>query len=142
MIEKMQFKQHRTGQCENLFRQAGRLIVLMALLIGGALCGSRAALAQLTTADILGTVTDSTGAVVPKASVTLLNVDTNSQRTTVSNDSGEYDFTLLPVGHYTVTVKSSGFKTSTTSNLSVEAGDRARADVHLETGGATETVTV
>ena len=142
MIEKMQYRQHRTGQCENLFRQAGRLIVLMALLIGGALCGSRAALAQLTTADILGTVTDSTGAVVPKANITLVNVDTNLQRTTVSNDSGEYDFTLLPVGHYSVTVKIAGFKTSTTSNLSVEAGDRAHADVHLETGGATETVTV
>ncbi|HEY1744772.1 MAG TPA: carboxypeptidase regulatory-like domain-containing protein, partial [Granulicella sp.] len=141
MIEKTQSKQHRTGQCENLFRQAGRLI-LMALLIGGALCGSRAALAQLTTADILGTVTDSTGAVIPKANVTLVNVDTNLQRTTVSNDSGEYDFTLLPVGHYSVTVKIAGFKTSTTSNLSVEAGDRAHADVHLETGGTTETVTV
>ncbi|WP_158819671.1 TonB-dependent receptor [Granulicella sp. S156] len=142
MIEKTQHKQHRTGQCENLFRQAGRLIVLMALLIGSATFGSRAALAQLTTADILGTVTDSTGAVVPKANVTLVNVDTNLQRTTVSNDSGDYEFTLLPVGHYSVTVKISGFKTSTTSNLSVEAGDRAHADVHLETGGATETVTV
>jgi hypothetical protein len=142
MIEKTQHKHHRTGQCENLFRQAGRLIVLMALLIGSATFGSRAALAQLTTADILGTVTDSTGAVVPKANITLVNLDTNLQRTTVSNDSGEYDFTLLPVGHYSVTVKIAGFKTSTTSNLAVEAGDRAHADVHLETGGATETVTV
>ena len=142
MIEKTQFQQHRTGQCENLFRQAGRLIVLMALLIGGALCGSRAALAQLTTADILGTVTDSTGAVVPKANVTLVNVDTNLTRTGVSNDSGDFDFTLLPVGHYSITVKISGFKTGTVSNISVEAGDRARADVHLETGGTTETVTV
>ena len=142
MIEKTQHKQHRTGQCENLFRQAGRLIVLMALLIGSATFGSRAALAQLTTADILGTVTDSTGAVVPKANITLVNLDTNLQRTTVSNDSGEYDFTLLPVGRYSVTVKIAGFKTATTSNVAVEAGDRARADVHLETGGATETVTV
>ena len=142
MIEKTQHKQHRTGQCENLFRQAGRLIVLMALLIGSATFGSRAALAQLTTADILGTVTDSTGAAIPKANVTLVNVDTNLQRTTVSNDSGEYDFTLLPVGRYSVTVKVAGFKTATISNLSVSAGDRAPADVHLETGGATETVTV
>jgi len=142
MIEKTQHKQHRTGQCENLFRQAGRLIVLMAFLIGSATFGSRAALAQLTTADILGTVTDSTGAVVPKANITLVNLDTNLQRTTVSNDSGEYDFTLLPVGRYSVTVKIAGFKTATTSNVAVEAGDRARADVHLETGGTTETVTV
>jgi hypothetical protein len=142
MIEKTQHKQHRTGQCENLFRQAGRLIVLMALLIGSATFGSRAALAQLTSADILGTVTDSTGAVVPKANIILVNLDTNLQRTTVSNDSGDFDFTLLPVGRYSVTVKIAGFKTATTSNLSVEAGDRARADVHLETGGTTETVTV
>ncbi|WP_184257536.1 TonB-dependent receptor [Granulicella mallensis] len=142
MIENTTFTQRRTGQCENFRRQAGRLLILLTILIGGSFFGSRAAHAQLTTADILGTVTDSTGAVIPNANVTLLNLDTNSQRTDVSNASGDFQFTLLPVGRYSVTVKLSGFKTSTTSNLAVEAGDRARADVRLLTGGTTETVTV
>ena len=60
----------------------------------------------------------------------------------MANSSGDYQFTLLPVGRYSVTVKVAGFKTSTTSNLAVEAGDRARADVKLETGGESQTVTV
>ncbi|ADW70986.1 TonB-dependent receptor [Granulicella tundricola] len=100
------------------------------------------AMAQLTTADILGTVTDATGAVIPNATVVLTNVETHDQRTATSNGSGDYQFTLLPVGRYTVTTKSSGFKTATTNNLAVEAGDRARADVHLETGGEEQTVNV
>ena len=126
--------QHRTS-----FRSIlGHCLALFALV----LCTVPGALAQLTTADIVGTITDATGAVLPGANVTLLNMDTHEQRTAVTSGSGEYQFTLLPVGRYTVTVKASGFKTSTTSDLSVEAGDRARSDVHMTTGGQSETVTV
>ncbi|WP_263384894.1 TonB-dependent receptor [Granulicella arctica] len=100
------------------------------------------AFGQLTTADIVGTVTDATGAVIPGAKVTVLNLDTHDQRNATANATGEYQFTLLPVGRYTVTVVVEGFKTSATSTLPVEAGDRARADIHMETGGSSETVTV
>ncbi len=93
-----------------------------------------AALGQLTTADIIGTVTDSTGAVVPNADVTLTNLGTNEKRTTLSNSSGGYSFALLPVGHYSITVKATSFATSVTNDLSVEAGDRAHNDVHLQPG--------
>ncbi len=111
----------------------------LALLLGG---GAGLAHAQLSTADILGTVTDATGAVIPNAKVILTNVGTQEKRTASSNNSGEYDFTLLPVGTYTVTVELTGFKTYTQNNLAVEAGDRARADAHLTTGATTETVNV
>jgi len=66
--------------------------------------------AQLTTADVVGTVSDSSGAVVPNANVTLKNLDTNEVRSAQSNGSGDYSFTLLPVGHYSITVKASGFQ--------------------------------
>ena len=101
-----------------------------------------AAHAQLTTSDILGTVTDATGAVVPNAVVTVRNLGTNDTRTGKTDSSGTYTFSLLQPGHYTIRVESPGFKASTTSDLSVEAGDRARADAHLETGATTETVEV
>ncbi len=115
----------------------GRAILLVAFLsIGG-----KVSFAQLATADILGTVTDSSGAVIPKATVTLMNLDTHYQRVDTSNDTGEFQFTLLPAGHYSVTAGTVGFKT-TTSNLAIEAGDRARADIRLVAGGTTETVTV
>jgi len=116
----------------------GQLVVLLALLI----CSSREVRAQLATADILGTVTDSSGAVISRANITLTNLNTHDQRSAVSNDSGDYQFTLLPVGHYSLTVKMAGFKAQTTPDLAVEAGDRARADMRLTTGGITETIVV
>jgi hypothetical protein len=137
MNEKMRQFIRCTGQCKNSFWSAGKLAILLMLLI----FSSRQIVAQLATADILGTVTDSTGAIIPKANVTLINLDTRDQRVALSNDSGDFQFTLLPVGHYSLTVKATGFKTTTTS-LAVEAGDRARADIHLITGGATETIVV
>jgi hypothetical protein len=137
MNEKMRQFIRCTGQCKNVFWSAGQLAILLMLLV----FSSKSIVAQLSTADILGTVTDSTGAIIPKANVTLINQDTSDQRAATSSDSGSYQFTLLPAGRYTVTVKAAGFKTAT-SNLAVEAGDRARADIHLVTGGATETIVV
>lgn len=136
MIEMMK-QAVRTGQCKKIFGRAGWMFALVLFLMAA---GS--ASAQLTTADIVGTVTDATGAVVPGATVTVVNLDTHETRNTTSNGTGDFQVTLLPVGRYTVTVKKPGFKTSSTSNLAVEAGDRARADVHLAIGGEADTVTV
>jgi hypothetical protein len=127
------------GQCKRMVSQRFRLSVLfLATLI----LSSSAALAQLTTADILGTVSDSSGAVVPNANVTLRNLETNDARTMQSNGSGDYSFTLLPAGHYTITVKANGFQAWATRDLAVEAGDRARADVHLQLGAESAVVEV
>jgi len=126
-----------SGQCANVYRFTGLPIALLMLLI----FGSQGAIAQLSTADIIGTVTDASGAAVPKVTVTLVNLDTQDRRVDISNSSGEYQFTLLPAGRYSLTAKATDFKT-TTLNLSVEAGDRARADIQLITGGVTETVVV
>ena len=134
MNAKFQLLADCIGRC---FWAGGRLAVLLMLLLFSARQGQ----AQLSTADILGTVTDTTGAIIPKADVKLVNLDTRDQRVGVSNDSGNFQFTLLPSGHYSVTVTMKGFK-ATTATLAVEAGDRARADLRLETGGASETVVV
>jgi hypothetical protein len=103
---------------------------------------SSAAFCQLTTADILGTVTDATGAVVPNASVVLNNIGTNEKRTATTNSSGDYSFNLLPVGHYSIEVKAGGFQAAITKDLAVEAGDRARNDVHLALGSESTIVEV
>jgi outer membrane receptor protein involved in Fe transport len=127
-----------TGQWTKTLRKAVRLTALVVLLIAG----THIANAQLTTADIVGTVTDPTGASIPNANLTLVNLDTQAKRLGVSSSSGDYQFTLLPVGRYTVTVTAKGFKTSTTSPLAIEAGDRARSDIKMVLGGESETVTV
>ena len=130
------------GQQSDLRRSWPRQFYFRLCLAMLALCFSFQASAQLTTADILGTVTDQTGASVPNASVTLTNLGTNDQRTVQSNGSGDYTFTLLPVGHYSISVKAGGFQESITKDLAVEAGDRARADVHLQVGSASTVVEV
>jgi Carboxypeptidase regulatory-like domain len=129
----------RLGQRGRIRSQQFKLpVVVMAIL----LVFASAAFAQLTTADILGTVTDASGAVVPNANITLVNLGTDEVRTVQSNGSGDYSFTLLPVGHYSITVKANGFQASITKDLAVEAGDRARSDVHLQVGSESTMVEV
>jgi hypothetical protein len=139
MNHRLTIEMNRIGQCgRTIFRGWKRPALLLALLV----LVTSAAFAQLTTADILGTVTDATGAVVPNASVVLTNIGTNEKRTTQSNSSGDYNFTLLQVGHYSITTRAKGFEASVTKDLSVEAGDRARNDVHLQAGSQDQTIEV
>ena len=97
--------------------------------------------AQVNTADILGTVTDAGGAVMPGVKVTIQNQATRDDRTVNTNSTGDYIVNLLPAGQYVITVEAPSFKRSTV-NLSVSAGDRARADVQLQVGEVTQTVEV
>src|SRR5262249_53435234 len=94
------------------------------------------------TADIVGTVTDASGAVVPGATVTLTNVATSVSQTTVTAASGDYAFTLLQVGTYVVKVESKGFKTFSAPNIAMSAGDRTRVDAKRQVGDVTQTVEV
>jgi Carboxypeptidase regulatory-like domain len=108
----------RLGQCRRILSQRYRPPVLSLAIL---LLFTSAALAQLTTADILGTVMDQTGASVPNARVTLTNLGTNDQRTVQSSGSGDYTFTLLPVGRYSISVKAGGFQESITNPIGVPA---------------------
>ncbi len=98
--------------------------------------------AQRTTASIRGTVTDSSGAIVPGANVTVKNEDTGFTRSTVTNASGSYSFAELPLGTYTVEVSLSGFKSSIRKGITLNVADVRAEDVQLEAGGLNETVTV
>jgi hypothetical protein len=139
MIYETVRKQNRIGTyIHTILKTVKNSVFLLAVVF----LFTSAAFSQLTTADILGTVTDATGAVVPNAAVVLTNLGTNEKRTGQSNISGDYSFTLLPVGHYSISVKSSGFQASITKDLAVEAGDRARNDVHLQAGAETTVIEV
>ncbi len=136
-IQKM--TENRLGQCGRILSQLLMPTVFLAAIV---LFMTPASYSQLTTADILGTVTDTTGAVVPNADVTVVNLGTNETRNVQSNGSGDYSFTLLPAGHYSITVKAKGFQASITKDLAVEAGDRARSDAHLQLGSESTVVEV
>src|SRR3954468_15958772 len=90
---------------------------------------------------ITGAVKDSTGAVVPGATVTVVNKGTNATRTTSSNEVGLYDFPALPPGLYTVKTELDGFRT-TSRDLELQVQQTARVDFSLELGTISEMATV
>ena len=98
--------------------------------------------AQLTTADVLGTVKDKTGAVVPGAKVTITNLGTKISSIAAANDTGDFTFNLLSPGHYSLTFEASGFKRVMVPDFALAAGDRLREDASLELGSAEVTVQV
>src|SRR5256886_1029572 len=97
---------------------------------------------QVTTATIVGTVTDPGGAVVPSAQVTARNADTGLTRTAASNDEGSYRIEFLPVGKYSVEVALAGFKKALVSDIVLQVNDTARVDISLTVGQVSETVTI
>ena len=120
---------------------APKHLLLFSVLLGAILALPVVMNAQLTTADVVGTVTDTTGAVVPNANVTLTNQKTNETRNTQSSGGGQYAFTLLLPGNYLVRIEAPGF-TTFTSNVIVSAGDRARADALMNVGQSSESIEV
>lgn len=94
------------------------------------------------TATFSGTVSDPSGAVVPKATVTITNEATAAKRTVQTNDSGFYTVSDLPPGIYTVSATAGGFKTVEKKGIELHVADTKTVPLVLELGTATETVTV
>ena len=100
------------------------------------------AFAQRGRGTVLGTVTDSTGAVIPAATVTITNTATNAATTAITNDDGNFVAPNLNVGAYTVAATKAGFKKALRSGITLEVDQRAEINLVLETGAVTETVEV
>jgi hypothetical protein len=100
------------------------------------------AFGQSPTGEIAGVVRDPSGAVVPNASITIVNQNTGERKSAVTNESGEYVAPLLPVGVYTVSAGMSGFRTAERRDLVVSALQNLRVDFSLEVGETTQTVEV
>src|SRR4051794_33217446 len=109
---------------------------------GGFLLAASPARAQAVTGTLLGNVTDSSGGGVPGATVTALETQTNISRTAVTNESGNYIFSSLRNGTYTVEVELQGFKKMVRPNVKVEVNTTVRVELKLEVGGINETLTV
>src|SRR5438034_11632180 len=101
-----------------------------------------AIMAQTASTQILGLVTDATGAVVPNAVVTARRVETGDVRSTTSNDTGNYIFPLVDSGAYEVTCAAAGFKTEVRRDIPLELNQKARIDFQMQIGQAAETIEV
>ena len=98
--------------------------------------------AQQLTATLSGVVTDSSGAVIPHATVTVTQTTTNAVRSVQSDDSGNYVVTSLPAGTYTVGVSSSGFEGYLAKNVVLNVAEKHGLNVQLKAGSTSTTVTV
>ncbi|WP_321477941.1 carboxypeptidase-like regulatory domain-containing protein [uncultured Paludibaculum sp.] len=92
--------------------------------------------------QVSGVVTDSSGAVVPAAVVDLENVDTSLKRSTAADQSGSYAFLQVVPGKYRITVKATGFRTSTVNGVQLLVNNPATVNIKLEVGQLSETVAV
>lgn len=106
------------------------------------LANNRLLFAQIDEGSITGIVTDSSGAAVPNARITLLNTDVGLSVETTTNSSGAYTFSPVRIGHYSVSASATGFSTTTQQNLQVTVDQHLQVNLQLKLGAATETVEV
>ena len=124
-------------------RQTKRNFVLSFLFVLGFFCAfTGTALAQLDQGTINGVVKDTKGAVVQGALVTLTNTDTNFSLKFTTDAKGEYSFSPIKIGHYTLSATAPKFATTTQENITVNIQDVLNIPLALRPGGVTENVTV
>lgn len=114
----------------------------MKKLFAGFLLTAVGLLAQSTTGEIAGTVTDPTGAAVPGVRITFTNENTGEAKVVESGATGDYLATQLQVGTYQASVQSDGFRTVERPGIALSALQSLRVDFVLELGQVTETVTI
>lgn len=130
----------------SIHRRAAENARLFATIVclGVLLCGliTRSSRAQQLTADVVGTVLDPSGATVPNATIKITNTGTQSTRVATTNAQGEYTFSLLQVGNYSVHAEASGFKSFELAGFTLTVGERRRVDVALTVGAQSDVVQV
>jgi hypothetical protein len=115
--------------------------ILLALLAIAAVMAPSLVAQSLVSGDLAGTVTDPSGAVVPNTTVTLKSNATGEARTTTTNANGDYRFSLLRPGSYSVSVAAQGFSTADTT-VNVNVGQASVGDVKMAVGANSQTVEV
>ncbi len=98
--------------------------------------------AQVTTADLVGTVRDGSGSIVPGVTVTVTNEATGVTRVTITSDSGTYSFTALQPGLYRLAAELAGFRKMERTGVELQVNQRAQIDVELAVGLVTESIKI
>src|SRR4029453_11053138 len=123
------------SQKPKIFSAIARALLLILLL-------TAAVSAQTFRGTILGTVTDQNDAVMPGAKVTVKNLNTGLERSTTTDDAGNYTVAELPIGPYQVRIEQTGFNPSVVTNIAVEVARERRADVRMFLAGVDTIVVV
>ena len=129
---------------KNYFRptKSGFTAWVSLVVLCGLLLAARPAAGQAVNATLLGTVTDSSGAAVANAKVTITETNTGISHTSQTNESGNYVFPDLPPGTYRVIAEQAGFKRESRAGIDLVVNSSERVDLALQPGNMSETVTV
>ncbi len=98
--------------------------------------------AQFDTATVLGTLRDSSGAVMPGVTVTLKNIDTSIAVTAQTDSDGNYQFTNVRIGNYRISAEKTGFSTAVAESVNVTVNARQRVDLTMQPGAVTESIVI
>ncbi|HLJ13191.1 MAG TPA: TonB-dependent receptor [Bryobacteraceae bacterium] len=112
------------------------LLLLVALVV------PQPGTSQATTGTILGTVTDTSGAVVPGVRVKVANIGTGLEREATTNEAGDYILSNLPLGNYRLTAEAKAFETVVREGLQLHVQEQARIDFAMRVGSTSEKISV
>jgi len=118
------------------------LRALAAVLLTTLLAAPALAQSQAANGSIEGTISDSSGGILPGVTVTITNTDTGLERSLVTNAEGQYRGLLLTLGHYRVAAELQGFKKAEQAGIELRAGETATINFSLSVGTVSETVTI
>src|SRR2546430_91231 len=121
---------------------SGKPYLCVLSVFGSIVLGSCLGFGQGAAASITGTVRDSSGAVLPGATVIAKQTDSGLTRTVISSENGAFSIELLPIGPYEITTILPGFKQETRKGVNLAVGQQAVINLTLEVGAAAESVTV
>src|SRR5580765_7655685 len=134
----MAYKKPNLGSCSSyLSKHLGSVVCLLTLWVFGA-----TPLSAQITQSIQGLVTDSSGAIIAGAKVTITNEGMGVAQSAQTNETGNYTFPTVLVGNYDIKCEMQGFKTESVKNLRVETGAQVRQNFQMQVGELTETVEV
>src|SRR5579883_1524146 len=125
-----------SGVMEDKMKAVSALILMVSVAL------SSVAFAQTTNATLGGTVSDSSGALIPGVTVTATNNATGIASTAITNESGVYQFASLQTGTYKVTAELPGFQTQLVNNFALGISQQARLNFTLQVGAVSQTVEV
>ena len=127
----------RTGFAFSKFAAGSIVFITFLAIFNGALLKS-----QGFTAEVLGTVTDTSGAVIPQATITATNINTGQKTTVVTDARGSYTIPQLAPGQYSITAETQGFKRVVREPVTLQVDQRQSIDFQLELGQVSESVAV
>jgi hypothetical protein len=128
----------------NIRKPSSRILAIIACAVAVSASGysARTAAAQVLYGSIVGTLTDQTGAVVPKATVTVTNTATGLSRQATTNADGYYSIPNLQEGTYDLSISAAGFRTHTQRGVNVPINAATRIDAVISVGALAEEVSV